>query len=166
VDARITSAWAVNASIFFPHLSVLELDVSGYGVYTTSRLEAALSLLSPQIKEFGLQLGVQGGDALDGIPASTMDRFHAACSGLLELRIVVFYRGGTPEARKSILSGFASASPGLQSADFARTDVLTYKTFLHRAALSDLRYLNVGRFRLDFTTPMLPTRSFPRLDKF
>jgi hypothetical protein len=164
VDVRITSAWAANVSIFFPNLSVL--DISGYGVCTTSRLEAALSLLSPQIKEFILHLGVQGGDALDGIPASTMDRFHAACSGLLELRIAVFYRGGTPEARKNVLSGFAFASPGLQNADFARTDVLTYKTFLHLAALPDLRYIDVGRFRLDSTAPALSTGSFPRLDKF
>jgi hypothetical protein len=160
------SVWAANVSIFFPHLSVLELDVSGYGVCTASRLEAALTLLSPQIKEFVLQLGVQGSHALDGIPASTMDRFHAACSGLLELRIAAYYRGGTPEARKNVLSGFAFASAGLQNADFARTDVLNYKTFLHLAALPDLRYLDVGRFRLDSTAPTLPTGSFPRLDKF
>jgi hypothetical protein len=166
VDHRIISAWAANLDIFLPNLSVL--DLSSHGVYSTSNLEAAFSLLSPRIKKLTLHLGPQSADALANIPAKIMSRFHASCSGLVQLCLVIRRRGlgGTPTASKIILGGFVIASHNLQHADFARTDGLDYEAFLHLAALPDLRYLDVGQFHLNPTAPALPAGSFARLDEF
>jgi hypothetical protein len=164
VDHRMISAWAANLDIFLPNLSVL--DLSGHGVCSTSRLEAAFSLLSPRIKKLVLHLGTRSADALADISTKMVSRFYASCSGLVQLRVSVRRIGGTPTAIKRILSGFVVASFNLQSADFARTDGLEYEAFLHLAALPDLRYLDVSQFHLDPTAPALPAGSFLRLDEF